>query len=282
MGSSLKTRLRTALVVLPILFIAIFCFPFCNHILFSLIIIFVSACGSWELKNNLISKKVATPFTAYLGFLLPLVELIRINYFTNLGELTLFALCSFIAISFSLEIFYGARDNYSSSILRISAVILNIVYPGLLLTYGIRLCYLPDATKMILTFLSLVFGSDTLAYFTGMLFGKNNKGIVKCSPNKSIAGFIGGTVLVALIGVILTVTIDSLFPYFTPFNSFVLFFFTALFGTFGDLFESMLKRACGVKDSGKMVPGRGGMLDCIDSISVACPIFVIICEFIFL
>lgn len=92
-------------------------------------------------------------------------------------------------------------------------------------------------------------------------------------PNKSIAGFIGGTFVVALIGSIVTLAFPGLYP-FSPLTTFVLFFFTALFGTAGDLFESMLKRTCGVKDAGTMVPGRGGMLDCIDSLSIAAPIFV--------
>ena len=59
---------------------------------------------------------------------------------------------------------------------------------------------------------------------------------------------------------------------------FLLALATSIFGTFGDLFESMLKRSAGVKDSGIAVPGRGGMLDCIDSISVAIPIYVLLLQ----
>ena len=278
MDSSLKKRLITAFIALPLLFVSIFFFPNKNHLLFSIIIIFASVSGFGEGKNSVMKKKRETPITAYLGFFLPIVELIKLNYFPNI-ELTMFALASFIAFSFFVEIFNGAKDNYQLSLNRISAVVLNIIYPGLLMSYGIRICYLEEPTKMILIFLCLVFGSDTLAYFTGMLFGKNNKGFVKCSPNKSVAGFIGGTLLVALIGLVISLASPSVIP-FTPLDTFLLFLLTAIFGTCGDLFESMLKRATGVKDSGVMVPGRGGMLDCIDSISVAAPIFVIAVEFI--
>ncbi len=272
MSSSLKQRLITAAVGLPLIFCSIFFFPQKNHLIFSIIVIFVSACGCCELKNNLIKRKIGTPRTAYLGILLPAVELVNLNCFPDV-EITKFALAAFIGISFLWEIIHGAGDNFENSLSRIACTILNIVYPGLFMVYGIRICYLPEAEKMIFTFLCVVFGSDSLAYFFGLLFGRNNRGIVKCSPNKSIAGFIGGTFVVALIGSTVTLAFPGLYP-FSPLTTFVLFFFTALFGTAGDLFESMLKRTCGVKDAGTMVPGRGGMLDCIDSLSIAAPIFV--------
>ncbi len=280
MSSSLKQRLITAAVGLPLIFCTIFFFPQNNHLLFSILVIFVSTCGCCELKNNLVKKKIKTPLTAYLGILLPVVELVKMNYFPSI-ELTQFVLAALIGISFLWEIFHGERDNFEKSLWRIACTILNIVYPGLFMVYGIRLCYLPEAQKMIITFLAVVLGSDTLAYFFGLLFGKNNKGVVKCSPNKSIAGFIGGTVVVGIIGAVVSIIFPDLYT-FSPLTTFALFFLTAVFGTAGDLFESMLKRTCGVKDAGTIVPGRGGMLDCIDSISIAAPIFVVGVELILL
>lgn len=280
MNSSLKKRTLTAVVGLPLILCIIFLFPQNNHLLFSILVAFVSVCGSWELKNNLINKKIDTSPTAYFGMLLPVIELININFFPEV-EVTRFVLAAFIGIAFFVEIFNGAKDNFENSLMRIACTILNIVYPGLFMVYGIRLCYLPSAQTMITTFISIVLGSDTMAYCVGMLFGKNNKGIIKCSPNKSVAGFIGGTIVIGIIGAVITICNPSLYP-FSPLTAFLLFFFTACFGTAGDLFESMLKRACGVKDAGVMVPGRGGMLDCIDSISIAVPIFVIGVEFILL
>ena len=64
----------------------------------------------------------------------------------------------------------------------------------------------------------------------------------------------------------------------TPLKMFIIALPTAVFGTFGDLFESMLKRSAGVKDAGVVIPGRGGMLDCIDSLSIAIPIFTMLYE----
>ncbi len=275
-NSSLSTRIMTAVISVPILVCAIVFFPQHHHLLFSIIVVFVTACGTWELKNNVINKRIDTPFTSYLGALLPVIEILKLNFFNDL-ELTPFFLASFIALSFLIEIFNGEKDNFALSLERIGATVLNIVYPGLLMLYGVRICFMSYPRTMIILFLCIVFGSDTLAYFAGMLFGKNNKGVVKCSPNKSIAGFIGGTIVISLVGVIVVLIAPNLLP-FTAIETFFLFLFTSVFGTCGDLFESMLKRSCGVKDAGVMVPGRGGMLDCIDSISVAAPIFTLAVE----
>ena len=145
------------------------------------------------------------------------------------------------------------------------------------MVYAIRLCFLFKGPNLILIFLAIVFGSDSMAYFSGMLFGKNNKGIVKCSPNKSIAGFIGGTFGISIIMTVLLVIFPGMLN-ISPLKMFIIAFPTAIFGTFGDLFESMLKRSAGVKDAGVVIPGRGGMLDCIDSLSIAIPIFTMIYE----
>lgn len=275
-NKNLRTRLITAAVGIPAIFSSIFFFPQHNYLVFSVLIVLVTFFGTWELKNNIINKKIETPFTSYFGFLLPIIELINLNYMKGV-ELTLFALATFIAISFLTEIFNGEKDNYKLTLERIGATCLNIVYPGIFMVYGVRLCYLEEPLKMIFLFIAIVFGSDSLAYFCGMAFGKNNKGFVKCSPNKSIAGFIGGTILVGVIGLLIAVFFPSFLP-FTPLQAFVLYLLTSIFGTAGDLFESMIKRSAGVKDAGIIIPGRGGMLDCIDSISIASPIFVLLVE----
>lgn len=280
MSSSLKTRLITAAVAIPLLIVLIFFLSHYNHLAFSILIVLVTFVGSWELHNNILKKVIDVPFTGYLGTLLPIVELFKINYLPNI-ELSYFALACFLGISFLFEIFNGAKDNYKKSIYRIAATALNIVYPGLLMSYAIRICYLPSPSLLIFLFLFIVFGSDSLAYFTGMLFGKNNKGLVKCSPNKSIAGFAGGILLPPFIGVLVTLINPSLIPY-TTLQTLILFFLTSLFGTLGDLFESLLKRSASIKDAGFIIPGRGGILDCIDSISLALPIFVALSEIILL
>ena len=276
MSSSLVTRVITAVVALPILICSIVFLPQFNHFAFAIIVIAANSIGTWELHNNILKKKIDVPFTGYLGILLPVVELLN-NYTLNIPGLVAFILAALLGFAFLVEVLHGAKDNFFGSIERISATCLTLCYPSLFMVYAIRLCFLFKGPNLILIFLAIVFGSDSMAYFSGMLFGKNNKGFVKCSPNKSIAGFIGGTFGISIIMTVLLVIFPGMLN-ISPLKMFIIAFPTAIFGTFGDLFESMLKRSAGVKDAGVVIPGRGGMLDCIDSLSIAIPIFTMIYE----
>jgi phosphatidate cytidylyltransferase len=107
--------------------------------------------------------------------------------------------------------------------------------------------------------------NDTMAYIVGSLFGKTP--LSKVSPKKTWEGTVGGAVL--------AIVIMSLVGYFivgtSLINSAIVAAIAAVFGTFGDLFESKLKRMAGVKDSGSLMPGHGGFLDRFDSLLLAVP-----------
>ncbi|MBP5283055.1 MAG: phosphatidate cytidylyltransferase [Treponema sp.] len=129
-------------------------------------------------------------------------------------------------------------------------------------------------------FFLVVYLNDSLAWLFGNLFGKNNKGFIKASPNKSIAGFCGGMLGSVGIGLIVFYAFPSLFgenPAAVSSSGILkIVLFSILMGftaIFGDLVESVLKRSCEVKDSGNLVPGRGGVLDSVDSIIFAAPVF---------
>lgn len=117
----------------------------------------------------------------------------------------------------------------------------------------------------------LVWCADSGAYFVGRKFGKR-KLAPNVSPNKSIEGLIGGLVTSAVVAVVVGYVYLSL-------NLVALTVFLLLSGAtvvssvLGDLFESMLKRRAGIKDSGTILPGHGGVLDRIDSLLSATPIF---------
>lgn len=112
--------------------------------------------------------------------------------------------------------------------------------------------------------------NDTGAYCTGMLFGKHRL-FERISPKKSWEGSIGGGVFSIIAGVIMA--------HFFPFMSIGVWIGLALtvvvFGTWGDLTESLLKRTLGIKDSGNILPGHGGMLDRFDSTLMAVPAAVV-------
>ena len=128
-------------------------------------------------------------------------------------------------------------------------------------------------------YLVIVFGTDSLAWFFGMLFGKKNRGLIKASPNKSIAGFIGGvfgTVIVVFIITRFIPVFDKYFSHISNFEIFFITFITSLFAIIGDLIESVFKRSTNIKDSGNLIPGRGGILDSVDSMLLAAPVFYLL------
>jgi phosphatidate cytidylyltransferase len=118
----------------------------------------------------------------------------------------------------------------------------------------------------------LIWGADSGAYFAGKAFGKT-KLLPRVSPGKSWQGLFGGLLLTGLISPALFWILPTPHPRF--FVVLTLCWITVLFSVLGDLFESMLKRNVGLKDSGRLFPGHGGLLDRIDSLTAAAPIFAL-------
>lgn len=112
----------------------------------------------------------------------------------------------------------------------------------------------------------LIWSNDSFAYLIGKSFGKR-KLFERISPNKTIEGFIGGAVCTLILSYIIYL-ISGQFELKIWIGLALL---TSIFGTFGDLIQSKLKRQAGVKDSGRLMPGHGGLLDRLDSIIFASP-----------
>ncbi len=120
--------------------------------------------------------------------------------------------------------------------------------------------------------LMIVWATDTGAYFTGRRFGKRKLAPV-ISPNKTLEGLAGGVlagVLVALLMAPLAGATTAQLPLVA-----VLALVTVLFSVLGDLVESLLKRQAHAKDSGTLIPGHGGILDRVDSVLAALPVFAV-------
>ncbi len=130
-----------------------------------------------------------------------------------------------------------------------------------------------SGSLLVLSVMALVWCADSGAYFTGYFLGKH-KMLPNVSPKKTVEGLLGG-IVTALIGMYVFLELGWFGDY--AMNRPALYaacIATILFSVIGDLVESMLKRIVGIKDSGKIFPGHGGMLDRIDSQLAAIPVFL--------
>ncbi len=149
--------------------------------------------------------------------------------------------------------------------------ILGYIYIGLPLGALNVLCIFQNSFWYILAMFIMIWLNDTGAFCVGSLMGRR-KLFERLSPKKSWEGFWGGMVFCALAGVLFY----NLAPGALTAAVWVgLGIVVSVFSTWGDLFESMMKRSLGVKDSGKLIPGHGGILDRIDSLLFVAPVTVI-------
>ncbi|MBT8438810.1 MAG: phosphatidate cytidylyltransferase [Gammaproteobacteria bacterium] len=157
-----------------------------------------------------------------------------------------------------------------------------VFYPGLLI--GLALLFVAwfsvvqihaieaYGSHLVMALLLMIWIADTGAYFAGRQFGKH-KLSPKVSPGKSWEGVIGGLIGVAVFGWFLTS--HDYFKAVNPFFLSILSMLVAFISVGGDLFESRIKRQRGVKDSGKILPGHGGIYDRIDSVIAAAPVYLL-------
>jgi len=124
-------------------------------------------------------------------------------------------------------------------------------------------------------FLIVLWSNDTGAYLAGRAFGKT-KLFERISPNKTWEGFFGGMALAVLIALNLQQYFGSLDK--TQWSCVAIII--AVFGTLGDLVESLLKRSLGIKDSGTLLPGHGGILDRFDGLLIAAPLVYVLLMFL--
>ncbi len=173
-----------------------------------------------------------------------------------------------------------SADSFENSVSHLITAAFIVLYSGYLPSFVSRMTTHEHSREFIAFFFLMVCMCDSIAWFCGVLLGKNNKGFIKASPNKSVAGFIGG-----FMGTILTGTAAHfLFPQvFTGSLAkiIILSIFIAFVAIIGDLVESVIKRSVEIKDSGSMIPGRGGVLDSVDSILFVAPVYYFGINFLF-
>jgi phosphatidate cytidylyltransferase len=193
----------------------------------------------------------------------------------------------YIVLWFIIMLYLFIRELYTrddKAVRTIAYTFFAQIYIALPFMFLSRLGFPRDTTglvsydpTLIMAFFALIWASDTGAYLVGSAFGKHRL-FERISPKKSWEGFFGGLLLAV------GIAIGIFFVFNTQLNLLQWIGFaltTVIFGTFGDLVESMIKRSLAIKDSGNIIPGHGGMLDRFDSSLLAAPAIVIYYLFMF-
>jgi phosphatidate cytidylyltransferase len=165
-----------------------------------------------------------------------------------------------LALVIFLALLVFSRNQFD--IYQMAHLFIGTIYIGLGFSYMIKIIWQPDGLMWSLFVLLIIWANDTGAYFTGKNLGKR-KLWPSISPNKTIEGSIGGIVL----GVIVSGVFSYVCPQiWTMGHAIILGLLISIVGQLGDLVESAIKRSTGTKDSGRIMPGHGGVFDRFDSI----------------
>jgi phosphatidate cytidylyltransferase len=259
---NLIIRITTALLLLP----GVLWLIWRGGLPFALLIAVATALCALEL-NQLPAVELTGAAIVSMGgaFLIPLLEEVSLGEFDVPAVLTVVVMVAFAdALMFEPEIPNAPR--------RVGLAVLGAAYPGLLLSALIPLRQIPRGEWWIVLAVTVTWLNDTFAYFTGRAFGRR-KLYERISPSKTWEGALGG----AAGSIVGAVVVQQVWiPDLPLWGAGLLGGGAAVLGPIGDLSESMLKRAFGAKDSGRLLPGHGGMLDRIDALLFNAP-FVLFC-----
>ncbi len=318
----MKTRLMSSIVFIFILAISFILKIFVSNYFFDAVILLIAIIGSFEMSRLLTKmgrfndKYLSTIFPCFLL----LAYILGIKYDAQIGVLytiiiavatmVLFFIISFLIplISFKkTRIELKTRKDITSiwkfSIIKALNTAVVFIYPTFLISFLVLINHFEDLSStfaltdfggkisffcLLLAFLIPIF-TDTFAYLTGSVIG-GKKLAPKISPKKTISGAIGGLIWCVL----LSITVFCLFNAVPSMSTLlsranitlwkvgIISAVGSLVGQGGDLLESFFKRSAGIKDSGKIMPGHGGILDRFDSHFIVAPIVFISFSIIFL
>lgn len=268
-----KLLLRVALfaVAIPLIYVLLFRLTYIRHLALHVAIILVTLAGAIEIRIML-DRTDIPPFPVLAPILsasLPLAVYLEGMGFTSSGFAAIWQFVAFSTIMVWGVLITRGKD-FPRYLTRTVSSLFVILYPGFFLSFGSRLVLWENPAYKFLFFLSLVFCNDTLAYVFGKLFGRPLN--IPISPAKSLVGFAAG--ILGSIGI--SVLFFRVVPGFSDYSLTGMILLSVVVGgtaIIGDLIESAVKRSADVKDSGVVMMGRGGMMDSIDSLIFAAPVF---------
>jgi phosphatidate cytidylyltransferase len=264
----LKQRILTIAVAAPI-FIALVLYSTTAFFSYTVLCLLMLAAYEWARLSGLHTVASAVSYSLFCGGLLLLAIIFPVSQDYHFW-IYLAVLCWWLLVSVWLIAYQRNRYVVHSSVLKLLMGLLTLLPPWYALTeiHGSP----AHGPGWVLLLFVVVWAADIGAYIAGKLYGRV-KLAPAISPGKTIEGLGGG-----LLGAVLAVGAASFYFDSTPVMMLILLgMITAALSVIGDLFESMMKRMADVKDSGSLLPGHGGVLDRIDSMTIAAPLFAFGC-----
>jgi len=260
MNASHIHRWLTAVIAVPLLFLLIY---YGSELLFSVMIGLVVCVAAWEYERIIHGRSA---ITRRWEFLLTALIIPFVTYHQDFRYLSVILALSVIFLILC-DLFRIRKNGGTPDIGLISKYVLGMIYVPVLMSYFILIRGFENGHMWIFFILLLAFSGDVAAFYTGKSFGKT-KLMPFISPNKTVVGVIGlisGSVAACLV-----------FGYYffqeiSVIHILCMSFMGSMIGQLGDLFESEIKRAGGIKDSGNILPGHGGILDRIDCLLFIAP-----------
>lgn len=284
----MKTRIITAFVGILVLIGVLFTF---DTVIFNLVVAAITLIAVHEIYAALGFEKRDWPLYAVL---VPYTLLIMLS---NYGHIRRWIMSATFAVVVFYAIYLVVRNGTisyqkASGLVMFSGIVIFCFFSFIWLKGLLPVeKYGYDAIFFILLILCFAWGGDTCAYFVGRAFGKHKLCPV-VSPKKTVEGAIGGVLGTMLFGVLVTLGYAVVAHRTTiltrPDISGVMYVLIALLacvaavlGIYGDLFASVVKRQCGIKDYGTIFPGHGGILDRFDSVMFIAPFVTMAITFVF-
>lgn len=269
----MKTRIISG-VVGVIIFIAVLAVSFKLPVVLLVALAALNAMAIYEMLNNtgLVTFKPAVIISCLQGASF-VFSFVVSNIYQGVKLAAIMYAAYFLIISIMAMVFHKKIDTrgllsllFLSFMLSVAFSCLYLLFKSSLSTYGFNF------------FLVFIFawGADTGAYFVGTFLGKH-KLAPEISPKKTVEGSIGGVVIAAALACILAFVYQSVWNYDVDFLRLCIFAVVfSVVGMIGDLFTSFIKRDCGIKDYGRIMPGHGGVLDRFDSVLFIAPFYFVI------
>jgi phosphatidate cytidylyltransferase len=231
-----------------------------NEYVFAIVFAILSALTTYEF-HKLTNKQEGVDVNMWLAmigsiFLFVVFSFaIVLNLHFKLFSIPLILYITLLISTFIIEIFCKKPNSVNNT----AYFLLGQIY--IAVPFAVAILIFENKPIYLLALFVIIWANDTFAYLAGSAFGKH-KMFVRISPKKSWEGFAGGALGTLLTGYVFSLFVSEL--NLLQWLGFALIL--VVFGTLGDLFESLIKRTIGVKDSGNIMPGHGGLLDRLDSV----------------